>query len=127
MRVKMNDRTLMLPLLSMDGFREAFESGGVFKYVKAGLNLNVDFGSKTWSATFNNKAFQKLLALRWGGSRIQVNVGGSPWYNREHADRELHGEPDPAQLTFRQAARPPNPAGGRLVRAHTSKENCDAE
>ena len=116
MRVKMNDRTVMLPLLSMDGFREAFESGGVFKYVKEGLNLNLDFGNKTWSATFNNKAFQKLLALRWGGSRIQVNVGGSPLVQSGARRRELHGEPDPAQLTFRQAARPPNPAGGRLVR-----------
>ncbi len=83
--LKMNDRTLLLPLLSMDGFREALESEGVFTYVKEGLNLNLDFGNRTWSATFNNQAFQKLLALRWGGSRIQVNVGGLPWYNQEHA------------------------------------------
>ena len=45
--LKMNDRALLIPLLSMDGFREAYESGGVFKYVKKGLNLNLDFGNKS--------------------------------------------------------------------------------
>jgi hypothetical protein len=83
--LKMNDRPLLLPLLSMDGFREAFEGGGIFTYVKEGLNLKIDFGKKTWSATLNNPAFQKLLALRWGGSRIALHVGGIPWYNQEHA------------------------------------------
>lgn len=83
--LEMNDRTLLLPLLSMDGFREAYEGGRVFKYVEQGLNLNLDFGRRTWSATLNNQAFQKLLALRWGGSRIAIKVGGMPWYNKDHA------------------------------------------
>ena len=83
--LEMNGRTLLLPLLSMDGFREAYEGRGVFKYVEKGLNLNLDFGRKTWSATFNNQAFQRLLALRWGGSRIAIRVGGTPWYNQENA------------------------------------------
>jgi hypothetical protein len=83
--LKMNDRTLLLPLLSMEGFREAYENRGIFRYVKEGLNLQLDFGTKTWSARLNNPAFQKLLALRWGGSRIALHVGGIPWYNQEHA------------------------------------------
>lgn len=83
--LKMNDRKMLIPLLSMDGFRQAYESGGAFSYVKEGLNLDLNFGARTWSVTLNNQAFQKLLALRWGGSRIQVNVGGVPWYNREHS------------------------------------------
>ncbi|HWR52874.1 MAG TPA: hypothetical protein VN428_17320 [Bryobacteraceae bacterium] len=83
--LKMNDRVLLLQLLSMEGFREAFESGGSFRYVKEGLNINLDFGNKTWAVTLNNQAFQKLLALRWGGSRIALNVGGLPWYDQEHA------------------------------------------
>jgi hypothetical protein len=83
--LKMNDRVLLLPLLSMDGFREALESGGVFAYVKEGLNLKIDFANKSWSVKLNNQAFQKLLALRWGGSRIRLDVGGLPWYNQESA------------------------------------------
>lgn len=83
--LKMNDRKLLIPLLSMDGFRQAYESNGAFNYVKEGLNLSLNFGAKTWSATLNNQAFEKLLALRWGGSRIQFNVGGVPWYQKDHA------------------------------------------
>ncbi len=96
MALKLNGRTLLLPLLSMDGFREAFDNSGLFTYENEGLSLRLDFRNKTWSAEFNDQAFQKLLALRWGGSRIQLNVGGRPWYSREHpivdftADLTLH-------------------------------------
>ena len=83
--LEMNDHQLLLPLLSVDGFREAYEGGRDFRYVKEGLNLDLDFGAKTWSVTLNNQVFQQLLALRWGGSRIAIKVGAIPWYSRDNA------------------------------------------
>jgi len=56
-----------------------------FKRVKERLNLDLDFGRKTWPATINNQASQKLLALRWGGTRTTLDVRGMPWYNQELA------------------------------------------
>ncbi|MFZ7112464.1 MAG: hypothetical protein ACOWYE_12335 [Desulfatiglandales bacterium] len=84
MELEMNDHTLLMPLLSMDGFQEALDSGTIFRHAKDGLSVTLDFGNRRWSAALNKKAFEKLLALRWGSSRIKVNVGGIPWYNREH-------------------------------------------
>ena len=61
------------------------EQGGVLNYAKEGLILEVDLGNKTWSATFNNKAFNRLLTPRWGKRRAKILVGGLPWVNKENA------------------------------------------
>jgi hypothetical protein len=80
-----NGEEKTFPLISMDGFRQAFLTGGTLKYAKEGLILVVDFGNKTWSATFNNKAFGRLLAPRWGKISAKFLVGGLPWHTGEEA------------------------------------------
>ena len=83
--INVNDHSYVARLTTMDGFQQAFESGGVFKYAKEGLNLVIDFGKKTWSASFNQKAFHRLLAPRWGTVRARIVVGGFPWLTEDDA------------------------------------------
>ncbi len=85
MEINVNGHPLVARLITMDGFQQAFESGGVFKYAKEGLILDIDFGEKTWSATFNQKAFHSLLAPRWGNLRARIVVGGVPWLTEDNA------------------------------------------
>jgi hypothetical protein len=90
-----NGHKTTIPLISMDEFQEAFQYGGVFKYSKNGLILDVDFGDKTWSATFKKQAFRELHAPRWGKMGAKILVGGLPWVNREDAVLDYS-----ANLTF---------------------------
>jgi hypothetical protein len=83
--IVINGNEISIPLISLDNFQQAVQSGGVVKYAKEGLILVVDFGSKKWSATFNNKAFTRILAPRWGKISAKILVGGLPWVNREDA------------------------------------------
>jgi hypothetical protein len=85
LEIDVNSHPYLVRLLNFDGFQQAFQSGGVLKYAKNGLILVVDFGNKTWSATFNNKAFSALAAPRSGKFRAQLLVGGHPWLNAENA------------------------------------------
>ncbi len=84
LELNVNDHPYVAHLISLDGFQEAFETGGVVKYAKEGAIVVVDFGHRTWSATFNNKAFQKLLAPQWGAIRSRLLVGGVPWSGEDH-------------------------------------------
>jgi hypothetical protein len=81
--VNINDHQYVVPLILLDDFQKAFETGGVVKYAKEGMIVVVDFGKKRWSATFNNKAFHRLLAPRWGTVRAQIMVGGVPWITED--------------------------------------------
>lgn len=83
--ININDHPLVVRLITMDGFQQAFETGGAYKYVKEGLVLDIDFGKKTWSATFNQKAFHSLLSPRWGSVRARMIVGGVPWLTEKNA------------------------------------------
>jgi hypothetical protein len=85
MEIDVNDHPYVVRLITMDGFQEAFETGSVFKYAKEGLILDIDFGKKTWSASFNEKAFHSLLAPRWGTVRARFIVGGVPWMTEDNA------------------------------------------
>ena len=85
LEVEVNDHPYIARLISLDGFQQAFETGGVVKYAKEGLILNIDFGEKTWSVTFNNKAFHRLLSPRWGAVRTRIMVGGVPWLTEDSA------------------------------------------
>ncbi|MRR58790.1 MAG: hypothetical protein EG824_11345 [Deltaproteobacteria bacterium] len=85
MEINVNDHPYVVRLITMDGFQGAFETGSVFKYAKEGLILDIDFGKKTWSATFNEKAFHSLLAPRWGTVRARIIVGGVPWMTEDNA------------------------------------------
>ena len=85
MEINVNDHPYVARLITMDGFQQAFETGGVFKYAKEGLILVIDFGKKTWSATFNQKAFHSLFAPRWGTVRARIIVGGVPWLTEDNA------------------------------------------
>lgn len=46
--------------------------------------MAVDFGKKTWSATFNGKAFQQFVPIM-GKFRARIAVGGAPLVNAEDA------------------------------------------
>ncbi len=81
--IVINDDEKTIPLISIDDFQQALENAGVVKYAKEGLILVVDFGNKTWSATFNDRAFSRLLAPRWGKISAKISVAGLPWVNRE--------------------------------------------
>ncbi|WP_136525919.1 hypothetical protein [Geomonas ferrireducens] len=83
--INVNDHPLVVRLITMDGFQEAFETGGGFKYAKEGVILEIDFGKRTWSATFNEKGFHNLLAPRWGTVRARFVVGGVPWLTEDGA------------------------------------------
>jgi hypothetical protein len=74
-----NEHSIAVRLLTMDGFLQAYQSGGVFRYSKEGLIVVIDFGRKTWAATFNENAFNDLLVPRLGSIRARVLVGGRPW------------------------------------------------
>lgn len=80
-----NAHPYLARLITMDGFQQAFESGGVFKYAREGVVLIFDFGKKTWSASFNQRAFHRFLSPRWGTVRAQIKVGGVPWMTQESA------------------------------------------
>lgn len=82
--VDVNAHPYAARLINLDGFQEAFENGGVIKYAKQGVIIVVDFGKKTWSATFNGKAFQDLVPVM-GRFRAKLAVGGAPLADSEDA------------------------------------------
>jgi hypothetical protein len=85
MAIEINGHPYVAQLITMDGFQRAFQSGGTFKYSKEGASLVLDFGSKTWSATFNEKAFDKLFVPNAGNIRARILVGGAPWFSGDEA------------------------------------------
>ena len=85
MEIDVNGYPYVARLITLDGFQQAFETGGVVKYAREGLVLVIDFGKKTWSATFNQKAFQRLLTPRWGTVRARIMVGGVAWMAQDNA------------------------------------------
>lgn len=95
--IDVNNHPYIVRLMTMDGFQEAFDTGGVFRYSKHGLILVIDFGNKTWSATFNQKAFHHLLSPRWGKMRSRIQVGGVPWLREDNPIVDYS-----ANLTLRQ-------------------------
>ncbi|MGE5114004.1 MAG: hypothetical protein ACM3JB_24350 [Acidobacteriaceae bacterium] len=82
--VDVNAHPYAARLINLDGFQEAFENGGTIKYAKQGVIIVVDFGKKTWSATFNGKAFQDLVPIM-GRFRAKLAVGGAPLTDSEDA------------------------------------------
>jgi len=78
--VRVNEHPYLAKLVSLADFQRAVQAGGSFKQAKEGLILYFDFGDKTWSVTFENKAFQELLAPQVGVFRTKISVGGAPWY-----------------------------------------------
>lgn len=83
--VNVNDHSYLAQLVGREDFQQAVQSGGIFKYAKEGLILFFDFGNKTWSATFNGKAFHELLVPQVGLLRTRLSVGGVPWYQADDA------------------------------------------
>lgn len=83
MGLETNGRETLIPLSDLDNFEDAVRHRGVLRYAKEGLIVVVDFGTKTWSATFNNQAFHELLAPRFGMFRTRIHVGGIPWHRSE--------------------------------------------
>jgi hypothetical protein len=79
-----NGHPYVTRLINLDGFQQAFKNGGAIKYAKEGVIVVVDFGKRTWSATFNGKAFNELLAPRVGTIRTKISVGGFTWSKEEH-------------------------------------------
>jgi hypothetical protein len=85
-----NGRQFDVPLLSHPDFARALANGErlIYPYQstvlkKQGLLVAIDFGKKTWTARFNGKV-DPLLAPRSAKAKIQVKVGGEPWYTGDH-------------------------------------------
>ena len=85
-----------VPAFVLDHFQNEFEGGGVLTYRRGGIDAEVDFGSKTWSARIDRSAFRALMAPRWGGVRAGVHVGGAAQSAGEHAVTSFT-----ARLSFR--------------------------
>ncbi len=83
--VDINGDPYIAHLTNLDGFQQAFETGGVIRYVNQGAILTVDFGKKTWSASFSQEAFNRMPAPRWGNVRARILVGGVPWFTGDTA------------------------------------------
>ncbi len=83
--VNVNEKPYIAQLVNLEDFQNAVQFGGIFRYAKKGLILFFDFGSKTWSVTFNDKAFHELLVPQAGVLRTRLSVGGVPWYRAENA------------------------------------------
>lgn len=83
--VNVNEHPYLAQLVGREDFQQAVQSGGTFKHAREGLILLFDFGSKTWSMTFNGKAFHNLLVPQVGVLRTRLSVGGVPWYRAEDA------------------------------------------
>lgn len=83
--VDVNGHPYLARLIDLDGFQEAFENGDAIKYAKKGVIIVVDFGEKTWSATFNGEAFHELIVPQMGRFRANISVGGAPWGKLEDA------------------------------------------
>ncbi len=76
--IEVNDRAVHVPLIEREDFLEAREHGGRLVHDEDGLRLVVDFGKKTWSATFERAAFHRLLAPVRGATTVRMRVGGVP-------------------------------------------------
>ncbi len=82
--VDVNGHPYLAQLINLNGFQQAFEDGGAIHFARRGLIVDVDFGKKTWSATFNGNAFQELLPVM-GNFRANISVGGAPLAQAEGA------------------------------------------
>ncbi len=99
-----NGHQINVPLLSHPDYAQALANGGrlVYPYQstvlrkvgyqptvlkKPGPHVSIDFGKKTWNASFNGK-IEPRLALRSAKARIQVKVGGVPWYSSEQTIKQ---------------------------------------
>jgi hypothetical protein len=71
-----NGRQISVPLLSHAGYAEAVSKGKTLSHDEAGVGLVVDFGKRTWKASFAKTAFHPLLAPRGGRSRVVISMGG---------------------------------------------------
>ncbi len=73
---ELNGHAVQVPLLEREGFLESWKNGGRLLHDANGLHLVLDFGQKTWSATFERSAFHRLMAPVRGAATVKVRVGG---------------------------------------------------
>lgn len=81
--LEVNGHRLGAPLLSLQDFQKALDHKKVLEYKQAGLHVSVDFKHRTWVIKISDEMIHRLLAPRWGTSRLRVLVGGVPWYQGE--------------------------------------------
>jgi hypothetical protein len=74
--IVVNGHRSEVPLLALESFWGAFEAGTKLVYEGDGVQAVIDFGSRTWSVHLSELAFHRLLAPRWGGVRVNFEVGG---------------------------------------------------
>lgn len=79
MTFEVNGRAVHVPLLERDDFLETLKAGGRLVHDANGLRLVLDFGKRTWSASFEGPAFHRLHAPVRGGTTVKVRVGGVEW------------------------------------------------
>jgi hypothetical protein len=76
LEIRVNGSPVRIPLLSVDGFLDDLDGGGVVKYETDGLTFRIDFGTGKWKAMIEGARFQGDMAPKQGAVRVQVLVGG---------------------------------------------------
>jgi hypothetical protein len=84
MSFSVNGRQLNVPLISNENYAHALATGGNLVYQKGNITVSVDFGKKTWRASFSGKIDPHFEPIG-GAAAIQVKVGGAPWCTGKHA------------------------------------------
>jgi hypothetical protein len=79
MSFEVNDHRVHAPLLDLENFKQAMESGGTLVYEREGLRAEVDFAKGTWVVGIDREEFSHRQAPLRGNARIRVLVGGVSW------------------------------------------------
>ncbi len=77
MEIRINEASVMIPLLGKDGFLDALDHGKAVKYESEGLKFRIDFRTGTWAADIEGEQFNKNMAPKNGATNVQIYLGGS--------------------------------------------------
>jgi hypothetical protein len=77
MEIRINEASVVIPLLSEDGFLDALDQGKKIKYESEGLKFKIDFKTGTWAADIEGEMFNKDMAPKNGATNVQIYLGGS--------------------------------------------------
>jgi len=73
---RVNDASVLVPLLALNGFLHDLTRGRNVKYKAQGLSFEIDFGTGKWKATVEGDRFNAGMAPHGGIVRVQILVGG---------------------------------------------------
>ena len=77
LEIRIHGASVLLPLLSSQGFLDALQKGGKVKYQGAGLVFDINFGTGKWDVTIEESQFKADMAPKDGAMRVKLLLGGS--------------------------------------------------